>query len=109
MPVDMSRYPKDWKTIRARILERDGHKCQFCGAKNYEPHPVTGSKVVLTIAHHPDPDPMNCSDENLHALCQKCHNTVDAPMRVRHSKSTRAAKRAAELEAQGQLSLFGDS
>lgn len=35
MPVDWSRYPKDWKQIRQRILERDGHCCKFCGIENY--------------------------------------------------------------------------
>lgn len=109
MPADMSRYPANWKDIRAHILERAQHRCEFCGAVNYEPHPVTGSKVVLTIAHHPDPDPMNCADGNLYALCQKCHNKLDAPMRAQHSKATRAAKKAEAVEASGQLSLFGGS
>jgi len=101
----MRLYPPDWKSIRARILERDGHKCQFCGAANYEPHPITGSKVVLTMAHLINPDPMDVRDENLGMLCQLCHNRLDAPMRVKHAKRTRAAKKAAELEANGQLSL----
>lgn len=37
MPIDYSLYPKNWKTeIRPSILERCGHKCFFCGVKNYE-------------------------------------------------------------------------
>ena len=30
-PENRARYPKDWKTVRARILERAGHKCESCG------------------------------------------------------------------------------
>ena len=105
MPIkDKSLYPKDWKQIRARILERDGHKCQFCGAANYEPHPITGSKVVLTIAHIYNPDPMDCSDGNLAALCQRCHLRLDAKYHAQNAKATRAEKK----KASGQLSLFKD-
>jgi hypothetical protein len=36
MPIkDKSLYPKDWKEIRNRILEREGHKCKFCRVENY--------------------------------------------------------------------------
>jgi hypothetical protein len=43
--------------IRAEILLRAGNRCEGspaypdCRVGNYERHPVTGSKVVLTIAH----------------------------------------------------------
>ena len=30
-----SRYPEDWKTIRARILKRAGNRCEFCRVPNY--------------------------------------------------------------------------
>ena len=30
---------------------RARNKCEWCGAANGEPHPVTGSTVVLTTAH----------------------------------------------------------
>ena len=36
MPCDYSQYPPNWKSeIRPAILERCGHKCFFCGVKNY--------------------------------------------------------------------------
>ena len=114
MPCDYSNYPNDWVDVRDRILKRAGGNdwpgsdsrlgaiCEWCGAMNYHAHPITGSKVVLTIAHLDDPDPMNCADDNLAALCQKCHNSFDAPMRVRN----RAKKiREQEIKA-GQLSIF---
>ncbi|GAB4486716.1 MAG: hypothetical protein OHK0019_00860 [Saprospiraceae bacterium] len=35
MPCDYKKYPPNWKTeIRPRILERAGHACELCGAKN---------------------------------------------------------------------------
>jgi hypothetical protein len=39
-------------------------------------------KIVLTVAHL-DHTPENCARENLRALCQRCHNAYDAPMRRR--------------------------
>jgi len=37
-------------------------------------------KVILTVAHL-DHQPENCARDNLRALCQRCHNAYDAPMR----------------------------
>lgn len=37
-------------------------------------------RIVLTVAHL-DHTPENCADENLKALCQRCHNTYDMKMR----------------------------
>lgn len=34
-PENRARYPKNWREIRARILERAGHRCELCGVKNY--------------------------------------------------------------------------
>lgn len=70
---------------------------------------IKPSRVVLTIAHIHDPDPMNCDPGNLQALCQRCHNRLDAPMRARHAAETRRAARLARLAASGQLELFDES
>ena len=45
--------------------------------------------VVLTIAHLIPDGPLECPDSDLQALCQKCHNALDAPMRARHRKEKR--------------------
>lgn len=37
-------------------------------------------RVVLTVAHL-NHTPEDCTDENLRAWCQRCHNIYDAPMR----------------------------
>lgn len=86
-PENRSRYPKDWKQIRARILERAHNCCEFCGIPNYTVRD-NGSRMVLTIAHL-DHTPENCDSSNLRALCQKCHNSYDAP----HKAETRKARR----------------
>ena len=89
-PENKSRYPKDWKAISQRIRERAGDKCEWCGAKNDEPHPVTNSRVLLTVAHL-DHTPENCQDDNLKALCQRCHNAYDAKERARGIRLRRKA------------------
>lgn len=80
-PENRKRYPADWKAISLRIKQREGWRCKWCLAAHNEPHPITGSNVVLTVAHL-DHQPENCEDDNLAALCQRCHNTYDAPMRA---------------------------
>jgi len=59
--------------------------CELCDAKNGEPHPVTKSKVVLTV-HHLDFNPRNNERYNLMALCQRCHNRLDAKYRAKNRK-----------------------
>lgn len=106
--------------IRPRILARDGHCCKWCGVRNHtwgyrkaDGTFVAGGetwdaahellwgdllsnpelkliRIVLTVAHLEDPNPANCSDENLAALCQRCHNFLDQPMRQTNAKITRA-------------------
>jgi hypothetical protein len=65
-----------------------------CLAVQGEPHPVTGSKVVLTVAHVHDPNPMNCAPENLAATCQRCHLNHDRAHHVAKRKANRRAGRA---------------
>lgn len=101
MPVDYSKYPPNWKTeIRPRILERAGNRCEFCGAENYKPHPVTGSRVVLTIAHlDHDEENWDVEDDRLAALCQRCH------LRYDHRKHIEAARLRRDRE-RGQMQLI---
>ncbi len=80
-PENKARYPADWK-LRSRFVRfvRAGNKCEWCGAKNHEPHPITGSRVVLTTAHVHDRRPESASLLNLAALCQRCHLNHDRPL-----------------------------
>lgn len=123
-PENKMRYPKDWKAISYRIrFERARNRCECtgecgddhtsepgnvvygkrpnrrCAALNYEEHPLTGSKVILTVAHL-DHEIEDCSDKNLKAMCQRCHNKMDAPMRRAGIK-----RRKFESQAIGQLKL----
>ena len=102
MPIHPSMkglYPPDWGEISQRIrFERAQGRCEWCGAEHGRPHPETRSKVILTTAHL-DHDPSNNADDNLAALCQKCHNSYDAGKR--HANRKRRAHKAA-----GQLDLF---
>ena len=92
-----ARYPKDWK-LRSRFVRfyRARNRCEWCGAENYELHPITGSKVVLTVAHVWDHRPEAASLLNLAALCQRCHNRHDA-------KHRRAGIQARRNANQGKL------
>lgn len=99
-PENKARYPKNWKEIRARILARAKHVCEWpdCGAVNGNPNPVTGSKVVLTIAHL-DHTPENCDDSNLRAWCQRCHLRYDADHHAKNAYETRRKGKALEMFA----------
>ena len=126
-------YPANWQEIRAQILQRDGHKCKWCGVPNgsigYRDEAgcfhlwdgVVGEifddcgykviKIVLTIAHLGAPMPdgsagdkmnkMDCRDENLAALCQKCHLAYDVDEHKYNSAITRRLKKVAA----GQLEM----
>src|ERR1019366_5235744 len=49
--------------------------------------PVTYAKIILTVAHL-DHTPENCEENNLMALCQKCHNVYDREHRNETRKET---------------------
>jgi hypothetical protein len=56
------------------------------------------TRIVLTVAHL-DHVPEHCEADNLRALCQRCHNAYDMPMR-----RAGIAKRA--REALGVIDMF---
>jgi hypothetical protein len=49
--------------------------------------------IVLTISHT-DHQPENCADDNLRALCQKCHLLHDAQHHAESARATRQARKA---------------
>jgi hypothetical protein len=111
MPLRPGRaalYPPNWKELRKLVLERAGNRCEGspghypdCRAENYQPHPVTGSKVVLTIAHL-DHDETGDDPARLRAMCQRCHLTYDAQHHAKNARQTRHRKA-------GQNDLFEES
>lgn len=50
-------------------------------------------KIVLTVAHL-DHDPTNNADDNLAALCQKCHLAYDAKHHQANANKTRRSRKA---------------
>lgn len=91
MPIDYRKYPANWLSeIRPRILARANNCCEQCGIANYAINP-RGNKVILTIHHVGTPkldgsagdatDKHDCRDENLVALCQRCHLMADQKLR----------------------------
>lgn len=102
MPIDYSKYPKNWKTeIRPRILKRANNCCEECGIENYSIqlsykengkinwinpifedliiNPYKEVKVILTIAHlDHDETNHNVTDDRLKAMCQLCHLRYDS-------------------------------
>lgn len=105
MPMNRKLYPPDWEEISQRIRsERAGNRCEWCGAVNHQPHPVTQSKVILTVAHL-DHNPGNNDEANLAALCQRCHNRYDAPKRARNAHKTRLQKKRAARRKAGQVEI----
>lgn len=85
-PENKLRYPADWdkRSYFVRFVRGKG-RCEWCGAVHGEPHPVTGSKVVLTCAHVYDHRPEAASLLNLAGLCNHCH--------LNHDKEQHAANR----------------
>lgn len=109
MPVDWSKYPPDWKAISLRIRARSGGRCECggecglhrmtggprrCEERNGEPAKWANGKVVLTVAHL-NHDTADNRDENLKAMCQRCHLRYDAALHARNSAETRRQKRLA--------------
>ena len=62
-------------------------------------------RVVLTVAHL-NHDTADNSDDNLRALCQRCHNRHDVEYRKKNRAATHASKKQAAIEAAGQQPLF---
>jgi len=117
MPIRASergRYPKDWPAISARIRARSGGQCECageCGLHRDHPGPRrclerhgeqakwARGRVVLTVAHL-NHQPEDCRDDNLKAMCQRCHNRYDQPHRQGNARATRRQqKRNRELFA----------
>ena len=63
----MNDYPKNWLKIAMKIKERAGFRCEQCG------HPHNIKNYYILTVHHINGNKADCRDENLIALCQRCH------------------------------------
>ena len=123
-PENRNRYPAHWRELSERIrFERADGRCECtgqcgvdhlpkhssgdwpfcddlvagrCAARNGEAHPVTGSRVVLTVAHL-DHTPENCDPDNLRAMCQRCHLAYDRKQHATTAYMTRRCNRTREM------------
>ena len=59
------------------------------------------ARVILTVAHL-DQDSANMADSNLLAICQQCHNRLDAPFRPVHTILTKVRRARKARLALGQ-------
>lgn len=71
-------------------LFESGNELQHCWDKHGNPTKPT--KIVLTIAHWYDKNPMNCEAENLKAACQYCHLRHDRDQHQTNARLTREKK-----------------
>ena len=109
MPCDYKKYHPQWKIIsRSIIRDRAKNHCELCFLENasYVARSKDGPdwfycrkedkdilarkewrviKIVLTV-HHIDYDVNNNKTYNLLALCQRCHNKLDMPLRIRNRR-----------------------
>jgi hypothetical protein len=60
----------------------------WCGRDGHQPKHLRIIRIVLTVAHL-DHDETNCADDNLAALCQRCHLTYDAKHHAASAAETR--------------------
>jgi hypothetical protein len=107
MPIDYKKYPSNWHEFSRFIrFERAENRCEKCFAENYQPHPITGSKVILTVAHLDAlGDICECEKQtgakcanraHVAALCQGCHLIYD----IERHKFNRRRNRAAAMGQQ---------
>ena len=93
-PENRDRYPADWKEISIRIRSKRAknrcecrghcglHKGRRCVEENHQPAKFAKGTIVLTVAHL-DHTPENCEEDNLLAMCQRCHLRYDAQHHAR--------------------------
>jgi hypothetical protein len=116
MPIDYRLRPPYWRSLSLRLRsERAAWRCEWCGAEQGKPNPATGSRVVLTVAHlglpKPDGTPgnkydvMDCREDNLAVLCQRCHLNFDRADIIRTQRRHRRERQVAA----GQLYLLEEN
>ena len=114
-PENSHRYPPDWREVSVAIKTRAGWQCECvgecglhpgkrCEELHGEPAKWAKGKIILTVAHL-DHTPENCDDENLKAMCQRCHLRYDTD----HHRESGARRKREKAEAAGQLVIAKES
>ena len=68
-----------WKRKRNKILDRDGHRCQYCGRRtNLQVH----HKYYEKYPDNTFVEPWNYPDSALITLCETCHKSAHTRKKV---------------------------
>src|SRR4026208_2461512 len=86
MSANMKLYPINWPDVSRRIrLERAKGRCECIGECGSHPGPKhciecngpskfkSGTRIILTVHHMCDDDPLCACESHLKAMCQRCH------------------------------------
>ena|SRR3990167_4236383 len=108
MPWDKKKYPIGWKIFSDKIrFGRANARCECTGECDLHPaNPKArrcieshGSKalyaagrIILTVAHLCDCDPLCAIETHVKACCQRCHLRIDTEMHQKNAKETREGK-----------------
>jgi len=86
----------DWEFIESELEDNGRDLFDSDAALSHcydrQGNPTKPTKIVLTIAHWHDHDPMNCEDYNLKAACQYCHINHDKDQHQTNARLTREKK-----------------
>jgi hypothetical protein len=119
--VDPARWVREDPEGEYFYLDMQGRGLREAPAEfNDDPDNPGAWKTVILTVHHigvdkPDGTPgdphdkMDVRDENLVALCQRCHLLADLPLHIANAKATRNRKRHAAIADAGQRMLFADA
>lgn len=103
MKITSPPYPPNWKQISLRIRARASGRCEChgecglhrthpgprrCVERHGEPAVWAKGRIVLTVAHL-NHEPSDCRDENLRAMCQRCHLRYDVTHHMKNAKRSR--------------------
>ena len=86
MPWKKERYPDNWDDIAKNIKQKSGWRCAICKESFAEtqltfPQLNTKKRNWLSV-HHIDENPNNNEEQNLIALCTRCHLKVEHEARL---------------------------
>ena len=118
MPMDKTKYPKDWEEFSRRIrFDRAKQQCECagecglhdgrdlffpeakrCEERNGFPAKWAQGTIVLTVAHLNQPggactcSPLCAEESHVKAMCQRCHLRYDIERHVENRKDSRSGK-----------------
>ena len=99
MPMDRSKYPKDWDNIAYAVKDAADWRCQICGKQCRRPGEEFDTHKRTATAAHLNHLPRDCRPENLICACAPCHLKYDAQHHAKNAATTRRLKRLRKMQA----------